>query len=54
MDVAIRGGKVWLEADNTDAVIARELIGAGIPKSEIVLGFRAPELRCDTPGYALA
>lgn len=51
--IAIRDGKVWLEADNTDAVIARELVNAGIPKSEIVLGFRLPELRSET-GYAVA
>lgn len=51
IDIAIRDGKVWLEADNTDAVIARKLVNAGIPKSEIVLGFRMPELRADT-GYA--
>lgn len=54
VDVAIRNGKVWLEADNTDAVIARKFTDAGIPRSEIVLGFRSPELRPDTPGYALA
>jgi hypothetical protein len=53
IDIAIRDGKVWLEADNTDAVIARELVNAGIPKNEIVLGFRLPELRGET-GYATA
>ena len=53
VDVAIRGGKVWLEADNTDAVIARELVDAGIPRSEIVLGFHPPEHRAER-GYAVA
>lgn len=38
-------GKVWIQADNTDLVIARELEERGIPKSDIVLGFRAPSVR---------
>lgn len=46
-------GKVWIQCDNTDLVIARELQDAGIPKDEIVLGFREPEVRPYT-GYAVA
>lgn len=41
----IINGKVWIQADNTDVVIARELEAHGIPKSDIVLGFRAPSVR---------
>jgi hypothetical protein len=38
-------GKIWIQADNTDAVIASQLVEAGIPKDHIVLGFRSPEVR---------
>lgn len=41
----IINGKVWIQADNTDLVIARELENHGIPKSDIVLGFRSPSVR---------
>lgn len=49
----IINGKVWIQADNTDVVIARELESAGIPKSDIVLGFRSPSVRPLTQ-YAVA
>ena len=47
-DLEIVNGKVWIHADNTDIVIARKLEERGIPKSDIVLGFRAPEVRAET------
>ena len=46
-------GKVWIQADNTDLVLARELESKGIPKSDIVLGFRSPEVRSQSE-YAIA
>lgn len=51
--IEIINGKVWLQEDNTDLVIARELIQAGIPKSDIVLGFHPPHVRPHTE-YAVA
>ncbi len=51
--IAIVGGKVWIEKDNTEEGIALELVQAGIPKSEIVLAFRSPEARKHTE-YAVA
>lgn len=45
--------KVWIQADNTDLVVARELENAGIPKSDIVLGFHPPHIRPLTE-YAVA
>lgn len=45
--------KIWIQADNTDVVIARELESHGIPKSDIVLGFRSPSVRPLTQ-YAVA
>jgi hypothetical protein len=49
--VEIRDDKVWLLCDNTDLVVAEDLVTAGIPREAIVLGFRAPEVRPHT-GFA--
>lgn len=43
--IEIMNSKVWLQADNTDRVIARQLEEAGIPKSDIVIGFRPAHIR---------
>jgi len=43
--IELRGDKVWLQCDNTDLVVAEDLVAAGIPKGSIVLGFREPEVR---------
>jgi hypothetical protein len=53
IDLEIKQGKVWIQADNTDVAVARELEEHGIPKSDIVLGFRAPDVRPYTD-YAAA
>lgn len=44
-------GKIWLLANNTDVVVTEPLHKAGIPASEIVLGFHSPLLRTAL-GYA--
>ena len=49
----IINGKVWIQADNTDLVVARQLQKAGIPKSDVVLGFHPPRIRPHTD-YAVA
>ena len=41
----IRGGKVWIQYDGTEAGIASELVEAGIPAQRIVLGFKHPDIR---------
>ncbi len=46
-------GKIWIQRDGTEEGIAVDLERAGIPKEDIVLGFRPPELRPYT-GYAVA
>ncbi len=38
-------GKVWVQHDGTNLVIANELQTKGIPKADIVLGFHSPFLR---------
>ncbi len=37
--------QIWIHGDNTEEGIAPELVAAGIPKQQIVLGFRSPEVR---------
>jgi hypothetical protein len=46
-------GKVWLQHDGTDLVIAEKLLAAGVEKMDIVLGFHAPFEGADT-GFAVA
>ena len=46
-------GKIWAQADNTNIGIVRELEEAGVPKHDIVLGFRHPDVRPLTD-YAVA
>ena len=43
--IEIINGKVWVQVDNTDLNVTRELERAGIAKSDIVLGFQPPEMR---------
>jgi hypothetical protein len=50
--VEIINNKVWIQLDNTEDGIAEELISAGIPKADIVLGFHEPEIRQYT-GFAV-
>ena len=46
-------GKIWLMANNTDVLIAQELVKLGVPKDDIVLGFQPAYLRPQTD-YAVA
>ena len=48
----IRGDKVWIHYDGIEDSITEELVTAGIPKHQIVLGFHPPYIRENT-GYAV-
>jgi len=48
----IKTDRVWIEQDDTDANIAEELIDAGVPKEDIVLGFHRPTRR-EITGFAV-
>ena len=37
--------KVWVEHDGTDLEIVQDLLDAGIPKEQIVIGFHPPDQR---------
>jgi hypothetical protein len=43
--VGFLDNKIWIHCDNTEEGIATELVGAGVFKENIVLGFRPPEVR---------
>ena len=49
--VEIIGNKIWIQRDGTEHGIANDLVEAGIPRDQIVLGFRTPEVRPYT-GFA--
>jgi hypothetical protein len=51
LHIDIRGGKVWIQHDGTEAGIAEELVSAGIPRDHIVLAFNSPDIRPHT-GFA--
>ena len=46
-------GKIWLLANNTDVLVAEELIKQGVPASDIVIGFHPVSTRPLT-GFAVA
>ena len=51
--IDIVGGKVWIQCNNTDRLIADELVEAGVPKQDIVLAFHPAELWQHT-GFGVA
>ncbi|MCI0378510.1 MAG: XisI protein [Gemmataceae bacterium] len=53
LHVDIRNGKIYIQHDGTEEGIANELVEAGVPKEDIVLAFKAPEIRQHT-GFAVA
>jgi hypothetical protein len=46
--IDIIGDKVWIQYDGTNRPVADELLAAGIPRSDIVLGFQPADLRHHT------
>jgi len=50
----IVAGKVWIRCNYTEFAIADELIAAGIPREDIVLGFQHPTVRPYTGFAAVA
>ena len=51
--VDVVDGKVWIQRDGTEDGIAEDLVRAGIPRDNIVLGFHAAHVRPHTD-YAVA
>ena len=51
--IDIKDGKIWIQQDFTEAGLAHQLVELGVPKTDIVLGFRVTEVRQFT-GFAVA
>lgn len=43
--IEIINNKLWIEHDGTEDGVADELMAAGIPREDIVLAFKMPELQ---------
>ncbi|MEB3178138.1 MAG: XisI protein [Nostocaceae cyanobacterium] len=48
LHIDIINNKLWIQHDGTESGIAVELVAAGVPKQDIVLGFRPLEERKHT------
>ena len=46
--VDIVGDKIYIQRDGTEEGVANDFVRAGVPKQQIVLAFRSPELRQHT------
>jgi len=46
-------GKIWIQHDGTNRPVADELVAAGVPKEDIVLGFHPADLWKHT-GFGVA
>lgn len=53
MHLDIKGGKIWIQRNQTDRLIAQELVEMGVPREDIVLGLQPAYARPDT-GYGVA
>ena len=49
----IIGDKIWIQQNNTDVLIADELMQHGVDKNDIILGFIEPSMR-QYSGFAMA
>lgn len=45
LHIDIVNNKIWIQYDDTEEGIATDLLEAGVPAQDIVLGFRPAELR---------
>jgi hypothetical protein len=48
----IKEGKIWIEQNMTEMRVAHELVGQGVSKDDIILGFQVPEMR-EYTGYGV-
>jgi XisI protein len=51
--LSLVSNKIWIQYDDTEEGVVNDLIAAGVPKEDMVLGFRHPKVRQHT-GFALA
>ncbi|OKH42111.1 XisI protein [Calothrix sp. HK-06] len=43
--IDIKNNQIWIQQDGTQEGIAQQLVKAGVPQSDIVLGYRSPFVR---------
>jgi hypothetical protein len=53
MHLDIKNGKIWIQRNQTDLLIAQQLVALGVPREDIVLGLQPEYARPDT-GYGVA
>ncbi|BAS55263.1 XisI protein [Leptolyngbya boryana NIES-2135] len=53
MHLDIKNGKIWIQRNQTDRLIAQELVEMGVTREDIVLGLQPAYARPDT-GYGVA
>ncbi len=41
----IKNGKIWIQHNGTEIEVAEELVKAGVPEEDIVIGFHSPYKR---------
>ncbi|MBW4676259.1 MAG: XisI protein [Desmonostoc geniculatum HA4340-LM1] len=51
--LSLINSKIWIQYDDTEEGVVTDLMEAGVPKEDIVLGFRHPKVRQHT-GFAVA
>lgn len=49
----IKDGKIWIQRNDTDRLIAQELMALGVAREDIILGLQPAYARADT-GYSVA
>lgn len=52
LHIDILDGKIWIQHDGTSPGVALDLVAAGVPKEDIILAFRPPDVRQYT-GYGI-
>jgi ketopantoate reductase len=45
LHIDIKVGKIWIQHNGTENLMAKELVALGVPKQDIVLGFQSPYKR---------
>lgn len=45
MQLDIIDGQIWIQQNNTEIYVDRELIGQGVAPQDIIFGFRSPSIR---------
>ena len=51
--IDIKEGKIWIQRNDTDRLIAQELMALGVAREDIILGLQPAYARADT-GYSVA